>query len=468
MGMRAVMLLCVCTIIASAGYSKGAKFDGPTYRMRCTCGDASGYVGTLSNELLEKKECYFGGAAPPISSLMPGRMYMHPIEEPASVIAGEDTLSVSHKFVDRRTKDAIRRSGPRWKCLRSAWKKPPSKTPVWTDSGDAALYEFHDAAVTPTGTIVSDTRDVCQYARNAGCGNLTAPPPDVCDRVLPMYESVVVLSTEEGARAWHFVMEALTGWSSLHRMAHGDLTPSLFSRLLVDDEVRVHVSKKTPWVVEWLRVAGVDTSRVIEGTVFGERVYVPRAGRCGFASYSHLQWLRKIMTEAIFMEDIETQAGATAPPFVVHVVQRGEHELINSNAAAIAVSGAAARHGSYVKTHDYAHLGSLVAQASKFANCSVVVGSHGLGNMWSFMARPQSALVELLPYDHGSITVQPWYAFMTIKRRMSYIGLATQKNTVDVDKLWRAVDYAFYAVSDSGEGVPDDTAYRLFGTDVFA
>ena len=88
-----------------------------------------------------------------------------------------------------------------------------------------------------------------------------------------------------GRRIWHFPYEAFVALKTL---------PKELLR-----KVKIHINNKNNYIIQWLKLIDIDESQIITGNVYGEKIYLPRMGRCGNPYYDQILWIKNIIHKKI-------------------------------------------------------------------------------------------------------------------------------------------------------------------------
>ena len=98
---------------------------------------------------------------------------------------------------------------------------------------------------------------------------------------IPKYNDVISIACKWGAEIWHFPYEAFVAL----KMIPNDILKIC----------KIHVTKKTKYIIEWLKFININESQIIEGNVLAENLYIARMGKCGSPYYSQILWIKDII-----------------------------------------------------------------------------------------------------------------------------------------------------------------------------
>ncbi|CAD7973553.1 unnamed protein product [Amoebophrya sp. A120] len=288
---------------------------------------------------------------------------------------------------------------------------------------------YRDATTFASGIIVLQDggQEESRIVANGGCvltslvprgtysskpsSGAAAPPTVVPGSVLAM-----AATWTEGL--WHFVAEAFTGLSSLPVTEAGAVEISADARRVgvhiveqtaggprgagtgrwelksttPNSPLFVHLSRKSPFAVQFLRALGVNQSQLVYGRISAQRLVVPEMGECGNPSPGHAQWLRQFLQRNLV--DAADQKEVGSRRLLVLIRRRGSRPVRNWAAVEEVGTRYADRHGLQVYVHS--GTGSLQKQAAAFAAAHTIVGPHGAGLVFMAAAPPGVRIVEFM------------------------------------------------------------------------
>ena len=240
-------------------------------------------------------------------------------------------------------------------------------TTLGKDFSHQRVATIENAVCTTSGLIANSI--TCKLFRNAGCDinknlNFGAARQDIT----PQYDKVITIAMPWGSGPWHFVGEALVGLAYVQNI----------------ERYKIHVSAKTKFVIEWLRVVGVQEHQIITGTIFAKTLLIPELGKCGNPAPQQIMWLQ---------EKINSYLPDNQPNKHVLVVKRTKSRTQSNWADILNV---AKRFSSNVVVHDDSHLLSVQQQLQNFRNAHTVIAPHGAGllNIWA--SHPNTKVIEFM------------------------------------------------------------------------
>ena len=217
------------------------------------------------------------------------------------------------------------------------------------------IATYTNAYCTTDGFILDTT--TCTSYRNAGCDILKKNiPPTPNPAHTKTHNTVITIAIPWGAETWHFVGEALVGLALI--------APTTLSNSTI------HVSKITPFVLQWLNIVGIHEHQIISGPIFASTLLVPEPGKCGNPSPYQLHWLRQKISTFLASSPAEKQHTL----LIKRTQSRQQHNY--NNILSVLQDQYTT---SNIVIHDDSHLPSVKRQLLNFKNAHTIVAPHGAG-----------------------------------------------------------------------------------------
>ena len=300
------------------------------------------------------------------------------------------------------------------------------------------LAILHGVFTNIYGTII-DPR-TCSIARNGGCysGNFKSFY-DVTDRA-QSYDIVISL-TAPASGNWHFPIEILPALADLGKeFLHSSV---------------VYVPDKTPYIVQWLELAGWPIDRLVaDKVIYANTLLVPEQGRCYAPFKSQVSWLLRLRDHSLMHDNKKSSSSSyenqinnlpTAPApaaapravtlavavgsklnssfVIILVLRRGIRCMENEGSVLGLLTSLSGVYGVQIKVHNVAQTSiSVRAQIALFSSANLIIGMHGAGLLFSVFAPIDACLIELMPVT-GHVLC---YARLAYARGLSYIMLTVQ------------------------------------------
>ena len=282
-------------------------------------------------------------------------------------------------------------------------------TALGKDFSHQRVATIKNAACDTSGLVVDS--DNCLVFRNGGC-DIDKNSKFVAQRQdnAPKYDKVITLAMKWGSATWHFVGEALVGLAYVQNI----------------ETYKIHVTAKTKFVLEWLRVVGVQEHQIITGTIFAKTLLIPELGKCGNPAPQQIMWLQKKIRS--YLPDNQQDKH-------VLVVKRTKSRT-QSNWADIL--NAAKQISPNVVVHDDSHLPSVQQQLENFRNAHTVIAPHGAGllNIWA--SHPNTKVIEFMDttnmnlcYARLAYILGLNYNAIEMKSSMNRVSQVLQRKTPD-------------------------------------
>ncbi len=255
-----------------------------------------------------------------------------------------------------------------------------NKKPIFDD----LIYKnriaiFKDVVVSNRGRIITQDKSYT----NGGCLCLEESKlihPSKTDEKFKQYPIVISIAAGWGNGIFHFPVEALT---ALKCFPHGIKT--------ISPHVYLHVYEKTPYVKKWLELANINIkwSRVIDGSLYVKKLFIPEMGKCGNPYLSQITWLKnKIHKNITYTSNTKKQ---------MLLMKRNKSRIIkNHNQLQIQLKHIEPDNYNFVLYDDNNLPESLIEQQSKFANSDIIIGPHGGGCTNILACKEGSLFIEFM------------------------------------------------------------------------
>ncbi|CAC5404381.1 unnamed protein product [Mytilus coruscus] len=231
------------------------------------------------------------------------------------------------------------------------------------------IATFNDVVVSSDGWIVDSKYDLA--VRNGGCQTTTNLL--VRKFLVTRYRSVITIAARWCEGIWHFPMEALVG---LVHITDYNKQNSF-----------IHVSEKNEWVMQWLKLIGVNKNRVIHGTISADTLIVPQMAKCGSPSLDQLQWLRKSIPLKVSLNKHS----------ILLIKRTRKRVMPNFDEIQSLVEKFAKEVNLDFVLHDDRSLPSLILQLERFSKASIVIGPHGAGMVNLIASKNRTCVIEFSP-----------------------------------------------------------------------
>ncbi len=236
---------------------------------------------------------------------------------------------------------------------------------------------FKDVVVSNRGRIITADKSYT----NGGCpcldeSNLTHPSKT--EEKFKQYPIVISIAAGWGNGIFHFPVEALT---ALKCFPNG--------LKCISPHVYLHVYEKTPYIKKWLELANININwnRVIDGSLYVKKLFVPEMGKCGNPYLSQISWLKnKIHKNINYTSNTKKQ---------MLLMKRNKTRIIkNHNQLQVQLKHIDPNNYNFVLHDDNNLPESLIDQQTKFANSDIIIGPHGGGCINIFACKEGSLFIE--------------------------------------------------------------------------
>ena len=227
------------------------------------------------------------------------------------------------------------------------------------------------------------------------------------------FDSVISISSLWSEGIWHFPYESLV---SLMAIPKNILSKS-----------KIHVTKKTNYVVKWLEYLNIPSSQIITGNVYANALYLPRMGKCGKPYYSQIKWLK----------DIVNKNNSTFPSlnhkqeYIILVKRNFKRPLKNYDRLELLLDTFCKNNGFELYIHDDSSLPSLQEQQQTFNNAKIVFAPHGAAGIHIITMKETSIYVEFLSVEDVNLC----YSRLAYLNNINYKGISMSNSSVDLEKI---------------------------------
>jgi len=281
-------------------------------------------------------------------------------------------------------------------------------TGLGKDFSHKRVATIKNALCDTSGLIVNSA--TCHVFRNGGCDINQNSKFSIKDNA-PKYDKVITIAMSWGSETWHFVGEALVGLAYVQNI----------------ETYKIHVTAKTKFVVEWLRIVGVQEHQIVTGTIFAKTLLIPELGKCGNPAPQQIRWLQ---------EKINSYLPDNQQDKHVLIVKRTKSRTQANWSDILQV---VKRFSPNVVIHDDSDLPSVQQQLENFRNAHTVIAPHGAGLLNILAARPNTKVIEFMDtndinlyYARLAYIAGLNYNAIVMKSSMGYISEVLQKNTQQI------------------------------------
>ena len=257
-----------------------------------------------------------------------------------------------------------------------------------------------NAIVTRSG-VITNTKTQSTTV-NGGCVSSSGPNfprPNV------RMSKVITLAALWTEGIWHFPAEALSGLAAVPKSWVANAS--------------IHIASKTPYVMQWLQLAGIRTEQVIAETVLADQLIIPEMGKCGTPTPTQVLWLVDLINNHLPSQAITED--------VVLVERTRSRSMPNFEMIRDVARRFCKKRGlNLVIFSDRTTMPSLIFQLNVFRRAAVVISPHGAG------------LVNILACQKGTRIIEfmlPTYVNLCYTRLAYLIGLPYVALPYEADEI---------------------------------
>ena len=223
--------------------------------------------------------------------------------------------------------------------------------------------------------------------------------------------------------------------------------------LLEDKSIKVHVVRKNAFTKDYMRLVGIDESRLIEGVATARVLFYPEPSACGSPSRYIARQTRHMLRTALLLPPTGGAAAAAARPRILVVKRSGSRKVLNHDALVAALSRVAGDTADVEVFDDKRNPGARKT-LELFGTSAIIVGPHGAGLSNIAVAPPGTTVVEFIVSGRA---INICYMVFATKLAVDYHAVTDPKSgqaapmTVDVEKVAGIVRAAL-AVDGRGSG----------------
>jgi hypothetical protein len=273
--------------------------------------------------------------------------------------------------------------------------------------------------------FVDEEGNVCDAKHCIGirsCEMKVAKPPEIAGTP---HDQLYVVAQNEGYGFWHFFGEDFV------RISVG------IDLLLEDKSIKVHVVRKNAFTKDYMRLVGIDESRLIEGAATARVLFYPEPSACGSPSRYIARQTRHMLRTALLLPPTSGAPAAAARPRILVVKRSGSRKVLNHDALVVALSRVAGDRADVEVFDDKFNPGARKT-FELFGTSAIIVGPHGAGLANIVVAPPGTTVVEFIVSDY---MVNICYMVLATKLALDYHAVTDSSSshigpmTVDVEKV---------------------------------
>lgn len=233
---------------------------------------------------------------------------------------------------------------------------------------------FKNAWVDRYGLVTEERSQGCRSVQLGKCPPCQRPF-DTSKAQNKAFTPIVVSLATCYSGIWHYPMEDLVG------LANIDLTRYPFN------ESVYHVPSKSAYILGWMQLAGIPSSRIVDVSVPARVLLAPELGACGHPLRPQIKWL--IDSFKPHGGHGTTHANNSTNPTLVYIERSGSRRRVGNNAEVKnALTAFCKQHAIKFLVHGDHNLPSLAKQIEIFSKVTFVVAPHGAGELFvTFMDR---------------------------------------------------------------------------------
>ena len=273
---------------------------------------------------------------------------------------------------------------------------------------------FKDVVVSNRGRIITSDKSYT----NGGCLCLEESKlihPSKSDEKFKQYPIVISIAAGWGNGIFHFPVEALT---ALKCFPNG--------LKCISPHVYLHVYEKTPYIEKWLELANINIKweRVIDGSLYVKKLFIPEMGKCGNPYLSQISWLKnRVQRNITYTSNTKKQ--------MLLMKRNKTRKILNHNQLQIQLKHIEPGNYNFVLFDDNNLPESLIEQQTKFANSDIIIGPHGGGCVNIFACKEGSLFIEFVYPKNINLC----YARIAYFLNIHYYAVPINKGKVDINHV---------------------------------
>ena len=211
----------------------------------------------------------------------------------------------------------------------------------------------------------------------------------------------------------------------------GEMLPSLEVLRTGDDlsqkDFFVYVTRKSEFILSWLKLLGISEDRVISGAILANKLIVPEVGRGGATVSSHVDWMRNQTMKALPAPVVSHSNVDTRKRNILLLHQPNseiEEQIKNI------VKTASSDYDWNIVHYDTSSASmSLPEKLSLFRDASVIISYQSIDMVNLFACRPGTHIIEFGPTSDWTFR----YARLSYLLLLHYNGIVRNSNTFNSD-----------------------------------
>lgn len=263
---------------------------------------------------------------------------------------------------------------------------------------NATLY---NVIVTANGRLYQNNKKIGEII---GCWSEKTKDDRLLDSTL--YDYVISISGVWTYGIWHFPTEALTALMK-HKIA---------------ENVKIHVHTKTPYVLYWLSLIGINEDQVIHRNIRAKQLFIPELGAAGSPYAEQIDWLSELVRKSVIKKKEK---------LLILVKRTRTRPILNYNMVYAECLKLASIMNLTLYIHDDDNLPSIKNQHAAFKSAKVLVAPHGGGNVNMVAMDEGTSFIEITDDKHSNIC----FLRVALYKNINYYGVGSKNWNADIKSL---------------------------------
>lgn len=260
---------------------------------------------------------------------------------------------------------------------------------------------LENVIVTANGRIYKNNKNIGQIM---GCESDEIKDERLLDPNI--YDNVISISGVWTYGIWHFPSEAL----------------SALMKHKITENTKIHVSYKTPYVLYWLSLIGINENQVIHRNIYTKKLFIPELGAGGSPYAEQIAWLSLLVRKSVKKKKdkllILVKRTRSRPMKNYQDVYNKCVKLANDMNLTLYI-------------HDDDNMPSIKTQHGAFKSAEILVAPHGGGNINLLAMDEGTSFVEIIDSQWPNIC----FCRVALYKNINYYGVGSTNWNADIQSL---------------------------------
>ena len=183
------------------------------------------------------------------------------------------------------------------------------------------------------------------------------------------------------------------------------------------------LAKRPIFIIQWFNLINIDSSQIVTGNIYSNKIYLPRMGKCGNPYYSQINWLKdKVNHNVIKHESLK---------YVILIKRTNYRVLKNYTQLENELIQFSRDQNLELYIHDDSCLPMVKDQLNIFSKAKYVFASHGAAGINMITMKKDAWYIEFLNKEDINVC----YARLAYLLDINYMGITIMNLYVEIEKM---------------------------------